>query len=67
MTGFNKVIWIGHLSQNPELKYTSSGTPIAKVALAVNRKDKQGDEMKEEVCYINPLGVSWRYWQLNEN
>jgi len=50
MTGFNRVILIGHLTKNPELKYTSSGTPIARFALAVNRIDKQGDEMKEEAC-----------------
>lgn len=53
MTGFNKVILIGNLTKNPELRYTPSGTPVASFGLAVNRKFRQGDELKDEVCYID--------------
>ncbi len=53
MNGFNKVILIGNLTRNPELRYTPSGTPVASFALAVNRRFRQGEEMKEEVCYID--------------
>ena len=38
MTGFNKVILIGNLTKNPEIRYTPSGTPVANFGLAVNRK-----------------------------
>jgi single-strand DNA-binding protein len=40
----NKVILIGNLGKDPELKYTPSGTPVAKFPLATNErfKDKDG-------------------------
>ena len=53
MAGFNKVILIGNLTKNPELRYTPSGTPVASFGLAVNRRYRQGEELKEEVCYID--------------
>ncbi|WP_447970486.1 single-stranded DNA-binding protein [Nitrospira sp. M1] len=53
MTGFNKVILIGNLTRNPELRYTPSGTPVVNFPLAVNRRYKQADEPKEEVCYVD--------------
>lgn len=53
MAGFNKVILIGHLTRNPELRYTPNGTPVASFGLGVNRKWKQGDDMKEDVCFID--------------
>ena len=49
----NQVTLIGHLTRNPELRYTPSGTPVASFGLAVNRRFKQGDERKEEVCFID--------------
>jgi single-strand DNA-binding protein len=44
MKSVNKVILIGNLGKDPELKYTPSGTPVAKLALATNErfKDKEG-------------------------
>ena len=53
MVGFNKVILIGNLTRNPELRYTPSGTPVANFGLAVNRRFRQADDQKEEVCYID--------------
>jgi single-strand DNA-binding protein len=53
VAGFNKVILIGNLTKNPELRYTPSGTPVASFGLAVNRRFRQGEELKEEVCYID--------------
>jgi len=40
----NKVILIGNLGKDPEVKYTPQGTPVAKLALATNEryKDKDG-------------------------
>lgn len=40
----NKVILIGNLGKDPEVKYTPQGTPVAKLALATNEryKDKEG-------------------------
>jgi len=41
----NKVILIGNLGKDPEVKYTPSGTPVAKLAIATNEryKDKNGE------------------------
>jgi single-strand DNA-binding protein len=53
MVSYNKVILIGNLTKDPEVRYTPSGTPVANFSLAVNRKYKQGEELKDEVCYID--------------
>ena len=37
MASFNKVILIGNLTRDPELRYTPKGMAIAKIGLAVNR------------------------------
>lgn len=51
---FNKVILIGHLARTPELKYTQGkGTPLAKTAIATNRKVNVNGEMREETCFID--------------
>src|SRR4029079_9588978 len=41
----NRVTLIGNLGKDPEVKYTPSGTPVAKIALATNErfKDKSGE------------------------
>jgi single-strand DNA-binding protein len=40
----NKVILVGNLGRDPEVKYTASGVPVAKFSLATNErfKDRQG-------------------------
>ena len=53
MVGFNKIILIGNLTRNPELRYTPSGTPVANFGLAVNRRFRQADDQKEEVCFVD--------------
>ena len=51
---YNRVILVGNLSKDIELKYTNSGTAIAKSAIATNRRYKTGSgEQKEEVCFID--------------
>jgi single-strand DNA-binding protein len=53
MTSFNKVILLGNLTRDPEVRYTPSGSAVASFAIAVNRKYKQGEETREEVSYID--------------
>ncbi len=53
MTSFNKVILIGNLTRDPEMRYTPNGTPVTTFGLAVNRRFRQGDEQREEVCFID--------------
>jgi single-strand DNA-binding protein len=53
MVSFNKVILLGNLTRDPEVRYTPNGTAVANFAIAVNRRYKQGDETKDEVSYID--------------
>ena len=53
MVSFNKVILIGNLTKDPEVRYTPTGTPVANFSIAVNRQYKQGEEKKEDVCYVD--------------
>src|SRR6266852_417149 len=53
MAGFNKVILMGNLTRDPEIRYAPSGTPVANFGLAINRRYRQGDETKEEVCFVD--------------
>lgn len=54
MASFNKVILVGNLTRDPELRYTPKGTAIAKIGLAVNHKWKnEAGELKEEVTFVD--------------
>lgn len=50
---FNKVILMGNLTRDPEVRYTPQGTSVCNFGIAINRKYKQGDELKEDVTFIN--------------
>lgn len=52
---FNRVILIGNLTKDPEVRYTPGGTPVATVAIAVNSRYKQGDDSKEETLFIDAV------------
>jgi single-strand DNA-binding protein len=41
---FNKVILVGNLTRDPEIRYIGSGAAVTKFTLAVNRRSKQGEE-----------------------
>ena len=58
MASLNKVFIIGDLTRDPELRYTPSGTAVANLRVAVNRryKDRNGD-LKQDVCYLTI--VAW--------
>ena len=54
MASFNKVILVGNLTRDPELRYTPKGTAIAKFGLAVNRAwTSESGEKKEEVTFVD--------------
>lgn len=53
MVSLNRVLLIGNLTKDPELRYTPSGTPVANLRLAVNSSFKdQSGARKEETCFI---------------
>jgi single-strand DNA-binding protein len=41
---FNKIILVGNLTRDPEIRYVGSGAAVTKFTLAVNRRSKQGEE-----------------------
>jgi single-strand DNA-binding protein len=53
MGSFNKVILMGNLTRDPELRYTPSGAPVCNFDLAMNRSyTTQAGERKDEVCFM---------------
>ncbi|MFC1805295.1 single-stranded DNA-binding protein [Candidatus Omnitrophota bacterium] len=59
MANYNKVILIGNLTRDPELRYTPQGVAVVNLRLAVNRKYRSRDsqELKQETCFIT--AVAW--------
>ena len=54
MASYNKVLLMGNLTRDPEVRYTPKGTAIANLGLAVNRVyTTDGGEQKEEVTFID--------------
>ena len=52
MAGVNKVILVGNLGRDPEVRYAQSGTAIAKLNLAVGERRKDGDEWVEHTEWV---------------
>lgn len=53
MASLNKVLLLGNLTRDPELRYAPNGTPVANFGMAINRRYRQGEEWREEVCYVD--------------
>ena len=54
MANFNKVILMGNLTRDPQLRYLPSNTAVCDFGLAVNRRYKGADgEMKDETCFVD--------------
>ena len=54
MPNLNKVMLMGNLTRDPEIKYTPKGTAIANFGIAVNRTyTPEGGEKREEVTFID--------------
>jgi len=53
MANFNKVLLMGNLTRDPELRYIPSGAAVATFSLAVNRiYSTQSGEKKKDTCFI---------------
>jgi single-strand DNA-binding protein len=54
MASFNKVILMGNLTRDVEMKYTPSGMAVADIGIAVNERRKaQNGESVDEVTYVD--------------
>ena len=55
MASFNRVILVGTLTRDPELRRTSGNTAVCELGLAVNREwfDRQSNSKKSEVTFVD--------------
>ncbi|HLU37889.1 MAG TPA: single-stranded DNA-binding protein [Planctomycetota bacterium] len=54
MANFNKVILLGNLTRDVELRYSQGGLAIAKLGMAINRRTTgQDGEAKETTCFVD--------------
>ncbi|HEX8281346.1 MAG TPA: single-stranded DNA-binding protein [Chthoniobacterales bacterium] len=54
MASFNKVILLGNLTRDPEVRYTPKGSAVCDLGLAVNRQyNLDNGEKREEVTYVD--------------
>lgn len=53
MPSYNRVILIGNLTRDIELRSTSSGTSVCDMGLAINNRIKRNDEWVDDVAYVD--------------
>lgn len=53
MPSHNSVTLIGHLTRDPELRYIPSGTAVADFGLAVNEREKKGDQWVDVATFVD--------------
>ncbi|CAD7287199.1 single-stranded DNA-binding protein [Campylobacter suis] len=50
---FNKVVLVGNLTRDIELRYTTSGAAIGNTGIAVTRRFTANNEKREETCFVD--------------
>ncbi|MDF1525501.1 MAG: single-stranded DNA-binding protein [bacterium] len=53
MANYNRVILMGNLTRDPELRYTPNGSAVASFSIAVNRRYKVDNEKREETSFFD--------------
>jgi single-strand DNA-binding protein len=54
MASFNKVILLGNLTRDPEVRYTPKGSAVCDLGIAINRVyTTEGGERREEVTFVD--------------
>ncbi len=55
MSSFNKVILLGNLTRDPQVRYTPGGTAVAEIGLAVNRTwfDQKSNSRRDETTFVD--------------
>lgn len=65
---FNKVILMGNLTRDPQLKYLPSQTALVEFGIACNRKFKtQSGEQRDEVCFVDCVVFGKRAEVINQH
>ena len=52
MASYNRVVLVGNLTRDIELRYTPAGTPVTDLGLAVNERVKRNDQWTDEVLSL---------------
>lgn len=55
MASFNKVLLMGNLTRNPELRYTNAGGAVCQFGMAINRRFTVNGQEKSETCYVDVI------------
>jgi single-strand DNA-binding protein len=50
---YNRVVLVGNMTRNVELRRTQQGTAVCDVGLAINERRKQGDEWVDETTFVD--------------
>ena len=53
MASYNRVVLVGNLTRDIELRYTPAGTPVTDLGLAVNERVKRNDQWTDEVNFFD--------------
>lgn len=53
MASYNRVVLMGNLTRDVELRYTPSGTAVTDISLAVNERVKKNDQWSDEVHFFD--------------
>ena len=55
MASYNRVVLLGNLTRDPQVRYTPGGMAVSDIGLAVSRSwtDKQSNQRKEEVTFVD--------------
>jgi single-strand DNA-binding protein len=50
---YNRVILVGNLTRDPELRYLANGTAVSEIGLAINERAKRNDQWVEEATFVD--------------
>jgi single-strand DNA-binding protein len=53
MASYNRVVLVGNLTRDPELRYIPSGTAVSEIGLAVNDRVKKNDQWVDETTFVD--------------
>jgi single-strand DNA-binding protein len=53
MASYNRVILVGNLTRDPEIRYIASGTAVSEIGLAVNDRVKRNDQWVDETTFVD--------------
>jgi single-strand DNA-binding protein len=53
MPSFNRVVLVGNLTRDPEMRYIPSGTAVCEITIAINDRVKRNDQWVEETTFVD--------------